>query len=635
MYNARIGAHQAVYKYIEGVLNTYISQDLARRHDFLIRNQLQAVESLVRLYKAEAAQAAAQLDLLWSGRLFAFGADDRPVFDTRSDLPPVDARTWETPLLSMQNPARLQIQGQHRRTLYHAVRFEPWQWRIFITVPEQTVHRASRRIRNATILITAGCALLVSGLAVFISRRYIVGPLQRLRSAAAEIAAHKRVEAVAVESGDELGGLARDIEKMSDEIFYSQQELTRLNAELENRVALRTTELNERNADLNHEIKARAQMQEQIAEALELNETIVSTAPVGIMAYEESGRCILVNDSAAAAIGGTRGQMLAQNFRRIESWQQSGLLAGALKVLAYGQARRMEVHTRTTFSNEIWIDCHLARFLRSGRPHLLLTFEDISARKSIAAQLEERNRQLELSNRELDDFAYIASHDLREPLRGIANFSTFLLEDYAARIDPEGRNMLHTLTRLCRREENLIDSLLHYSRVGRTDLDFEAVDLNQIISEVKDLLVPSFGSDFEVSIPEPLPTLRCDRVRIHEVFANLIANGLKYNDSRTKRIEIGFDRVAPGNRSAHGSSELNGEPGTVFYVRDNGIGIRPKHQQKIFTIFKRLHGRDKYGGGTGAGLTIVKKIIERHGGSIRIDSRLGHGTTFYFGLPDR
>lgn len=235
-------------------------------------------------------------------------------------------------------------------------------------------------------------------------------------------------------------------------------------------------------------------------------------------------------------------------------------------------------------------------------------------------ELARRNEELHQSNKELDDFAYIASHDLKEPLRGIHNFSNFLLEDYADKLDDDGRSKLETLMRLTGRMESLIDSLLHFSRLGRVDLAMERVDLNEIVAEVVDSLGITLRAEgVEVRIPRPLPKVRADRVRVGEIFSNLMVNAMKYNDKPQKWIEIGVTR--------------NGKI-PVFYVRDNGIGIPEKHHDAVFRIFKRLHGREKFGGGTGAGLTIVKKIVERHRGRIWLESAAGEGTTFYFTLQE-
>jgi signal transduction histidine kinase len=247
-------------------------------------------------------------------------------------------------------------------------------------------------------------------------------------------------------------------------------------------------------------------------------------------------------------------------------------------------------------------------------------------------ELTERQRAerelelLEHTNRELDDFAYIASHDLKEPLRGIHNYSRFLIEDYGPHFDEEGRSKLQTLSRLSRRMEGSVDSLLHYSRVGRSDLALEPVDIQEVVDDVLDRLGISLrGQHVDGRIPRRLPVIRSDRVRLGEVFANLVANALEYNDKPRRWIEIG---------SLESDPAANGRPAEerTFYVRDNGIGIAPKHLATVFRIFKRLHGRDEFGGGTGAGLTIVRKIVERHHGRVWIESAPGEGTTVYFTL---
>ncbi|QSJ20259.1 GAF domain-containing protein [Nostoc sp. UHCC 0702] len=236
-----------------------------------------------------------------------------------------------------------------------------------------------------------------------------------------------------------------------------------------------------------------------------------------------------------------------------------------------------------------------------------------------ADELAQLNIELERSNNELDAFAYIASHDLKEPLRGIHNYSNFLIEDYGEILNEEGKAKLLTLIRLTQRMEDLIDSLLHFSRLGRVDLSMQHTDLNSVVERSLDLLSARIEEmKVEIRIPRPLPTVYCDRVQMSEVFNNLIANAIKYNDKAEKWIEIGYTGHPPATMT--------------FYVRDNGIGIREKHLEAIFRIFKRLHGPNKYGGGTGAGLTIAKKIVERHRGKIWVESTYSQGSTFYFTL---
>lgn len=234
-----------------------------------------------------------------------------------------------------------------------------------------------------------------------------------------------------------------------------------------------------------------------------------------------------------------------------------------------------------------------------------------------ADELAAMNFELQRSNEELDAFAYIASHDLKEPLRGIHNYANFLMEDYAEELNEDGMAKLQTLVRLTQRMEDLINSLLYFSRLGRAELIRQRVNLDELVRQaIATLTIARPQSEVEFRIPHPLESIECDRTQVNELFTNLIGNAIKYNDKAQKWVEIGWiERDCK-----------------IFYVRDNGIGIPQEHLDKIFQIFRRLHGRDDFGGGTGAGLTIARKIVERHGGRIWVESTPTQGSTFYFTL---
>jgi two-component system, chemotaxis family, sensor kinase Cph1 len=248
-----------------------------------------------------------------------------------------------------------------------------------------------------------------------------------------------------------------------------------------------------------------------------------------------------------------------------------------------------------------------------------------------ADELALLNTELERSNVELDSFAYVASHDLKEPLRGIHNYSTFLIEDYSHQLGDDGIHKLDTLIRLTQRMEDLIDSLLNYSRCGRAELLFESVNLGDLIASVIDTIKISRPEPVDFRIAQSLPIVKCDRVYIIELFTNLISNAIEYNDRTQKIVEIGYVLPEEIDQKLSKLLGLNSAQ-TVFFVKDNGIGIRDKHLETIFKIFKRLHPANKYGGGTGAGLTIARKIVERHGGKINVASTFGESSTFYFTL---
>jgi signal transduction histidine kinase len=236
--------------------------------------------------------------------------------------------------------------------------------------------------------------------------------------------------------------------------------------------------------------------------------------------------------------------------------------------------------------------------------------------------------ELERSNQELDDFAYIASHDLKEPLRGLFNHATFLLEDYKDKIDEDGVRRLTRLGLLCQRMERLINDLMYFSRLGRADLAVQETDPNAVIAEIQQMMETVLNERHaRIVVPRVLPRIVCDKTRVTEVFRNLITNAVKYNDKAERVVEIGFLESADSDTGA----ERN-----VFYVKDNGIGIDPEYHQEIFRIFKRLqNAADGPDNGTGVGLTFVKKIVERHGGRIWLESEPGKGTVFYFSLNRR
>jgi signal transduction histidine kinase len=232
--------------------------------------------------------------------------------------------------------------------------------------------------------------------------------------------------------------------------------------------------------------------------------------------------------------------------------------------------------------------------------------------------LARRSEELARSNAELQDFAYIASHDLKEPLRGISSYVQFLMEDEGERLSAGGVERLRTLSRLSRRMYTLLDCLLEYSRAGRTELALSAQDVRAIVDEVVETMRPWLEEQQgRVEVRGPLPVLLCDRVRTGQVFTNLIANAIKYNDRGPRLVEVGCEV---------------GEGKPVLYVRDNGIGIPQRFHETVFKMFRRLHQREEYGGGTGAGLALVKRIVERHGGRIWLESEPGQGSTFYFTL---
>ena len=360
---------------------------------------------------------------------------------------------------------------------------------------------------------------------------------------------------------------------------------------------------------------------------------ILEGAPYGIVVANKSGDIILVNAEVEKLFGYEREELLGQTVEmlvplrlRDRHVDLRAELGATPHMRSMGGDR--ELLGLRKDGTEISIEILLNPIESPEGVLVMASLRDISQRKELEEGLKTTNRQLtaamfelKRSNQELDEFAYIASHDLKEPLRGIHNYVSFLQEDYASQLDEEGRSFLDRMQRLAERMTKLIDTLLACSRLGSSAFPLEEVNLELVLDEVEEDIIPSLAVH-EVTLRREgiLPVIQGNALRLGELFQNLIMNAAKYNDKAEKWVEVGW-------------AEKNGLP--VFYVRDNGIGIAAQHQESVFRIFKRLHEQSKFGGGTGAGLTIAKKIVERHNGEIWLESTLNEGTTFYFTLRER
>jgi signal transduction histidine kinase len=240
---------------------------------------------------------------------------------------------------------------------------------------------------------------------------------------------------------------------------------------------------------------------------------------------------------------------------------------------------------------------------------------EITERKKAEQRQAELLQQLEEVNQELKSFAYIVSHDLKAPLRGIKTLAEWITTDYADKLDDNGKEQMKLLTGRVDRMHNLIDGILQYSRVGRVEEEKVVVNLNELVPEIIDMIAPP--ENITITVENELPTIECEQTRIMQVFQNLLSNAVKYMDKPKGQIKVGCVEV---------------DDSWEFYVADNGPGIEEKYFEKIFQLFQTLSPRDE-SESTGIGLTVTKKIVELYKGKIWVESKVGEGSTFFFTLP--
>jgi PAS domain S-box-containing protein len=351
----------------------------------------------------------------------------------------------------------------------------------------------------------------------------------------------------------------------------------------------------------------------------------------GLITIDAKGAIKSFNLACERIFGYAAPEVIGQNVKVLMPEPYHGEHDGYLsRYLQTGEAHIIgtpgrEVSARRKDGSIFPIDLSISSFVSDDGQHFSGIIRDITARKEAELALATYTHALERSNKELDDFAYIASHDLKEPLRGIHNHSRFLLEDNTDKLDEESVGRLNRLVFLSQRMERLVNDLLYFSRLGRQELAIQAADLNIVVADIESTLEHFLGERHaRIVTDEKLPVVTCDKPRVTELFRNLITNAVKYNDKAEPTVEIGY---LPSKSTPDGAVRRK-----VFFVKDNGLGIQPEFHQEIFRIFKRLQASKEPEEGTGVGLTFVKKIVERHGGEIWLESEPGKGTTFYFTL---
>ncbi|WP_417377963.1 ATP-binding protein [Gimesia sp.] len=377
-----------------------------------------------------------------------------------------------------------------------------------------------------------------------------------------------------------------------------------------------------------HNLSSRMQSDMQLVN--EQFELLIEESPVAMIMINQKREIIIANPATSNFFGYTREQLLGEKIEKL--LPQRFRKHHPKQVAAFfedGRSRHLDVGRDLIglhgdgheFPVEIFIN--YVQTTRDG-PAVICSVVDISKWKNAEAENKRQSEELKSSylalesiNSELEQFAYIASHDLQEPLRKVASCCQMLKDDYDDKLDDDGRMWIGYAIDGAVRMRQLVNDLLEFSRIGTLEYDVQPTDAHQACQEALYNLSDSIEQNHAEIICRPLPIILADKQRLIQLFQNLIGNGIKYCCEDQSVIEIGAE--------PEGSQ-------WKFYVKDNGIGIAPEFHERIFQIFQRLHLKNEYSG-TGIGLAICKKVVEKSGGKLWLESQVGTGTTFYFTLP--
>ncbi|MBX3016082.1 MAG: PAS domain S-box protein [Caldilineaceae bacterium] len=536
-------------------------------------------------------------------------------------------------LLAHRNPS-LVLRGQHiTLPITDGIQGSLAEWfnllvsRTFILGTQQLTVITERPLTEAMplavgLILAVLLYLIVNILALFQLERMaiwlVVQPIETLAKTVHAITAGDLTQRAVVNTNTEIGDFAQAFNTMTAALQQSLGELEQHRDGLEALVAERTTELRQINQQLEEQINERKEVEADLRESEERFRTIAEATPVplfiarkadGIIRYANLRFCAYQGLSVEALMG----QPVYDLF---PDTQNVGMLLEKLEL--EGAVHEFEMQGRHHLTGQKSWHSISIEFINFNRESAFFAaFHDITARKQAEHALIEKADELARSNTELERFAYVASHDLQEPLRMVSSYVQLLAQRYREQLDTDADEFIEYAVDGTRRMQVLINDLLAYSRVSTRGKTFTLTDCEEVFQQVMASLEIAIEERNATIYHEPLPTLLADHMQMVQLFQNLLGNAIKFSDTEAPIIQIRVCRQA---------NEW------LFAVQDNGIGLEPQFAERIFIIFQRLHSKADYPG-TGIGLAICKKIVERHGGRIWVESELGQGATFYFTLP--
>ncbi|MBS3753515.1 MAG: PAS domain S-box protein [Anaerolineales bacterium] len=450
-------------------------------------------------------------------------------------------------------------------------------------------------LRNTVLQAGFLVAVIVGFLSVFVARTF-TNPLRQLVEGTEEIGGGNLDYRIEVEGEDEIDQLAQAFNAMVE----SLQEVTASRDEL------------------NTEIAERKRIEKALRASEEEFREIFNATSDALILLDEEGRIAQVNETASELYGYAREEMLTLDPRHLIHPDYHHVYQQFLADLEKKGEFSGETMDIRKSGDSFYTDVRGTTVRFQGQEYILAAIRDVTEQKEAELKLEETMRELERSNEELQRFAYVASHDLQEPLRMVTSYLQLLVRRYGDRLDGDAQEFIDYAVDGASRMKQLINDLLTYSRVDTRGVSLQPVDVEQVLDDVLENLQFRVEETEAGIIRHPLPIVPGDKSQLEQLFQNLIDNALKFRGNEAPRVEVGAEK---------------GDGEWVFSVKDNGIGMDSRFKDRVFIIFQRLHTRDEYEG-TGIGLAVSKRIVERHGGEIWYESEPGEGTTFYFTIPD-